>query len=128
VLAAAGLYGNCHAMRNASWSEVEVDTHGWMVRCMTHCWYDLQVLSAGTTLLHTPSADGTVHAVAMTVTRVGIGWSVTLQPGVALRNLTGQAVHLHFTGANRGHVFEQVAGGCSLKWQFAPHTRPFHHA
>jgi hypothetical protein len=81
---------------------------------MTHCWYDLQVLSAGTTLLHTPSADGTVHAVAMTVTRVGIGWSVTLQPGVALRNLTGQAVHLHFTGVNSGHTFEQVAGGCCL--------------
>ena len=83
-----------------------------MVLCMTHCWYDLQVLSAGTTLLHTPSRDGTSHAVAVMVTRIGIGWSVALQPGVALRNLTGQTVHLHFTGVNSGHTFEQVAGGC----------------
>lgn len=59
----------------------------------------LQVLSAGTDLLYAPCSDGALGAVAVSMARVGIGWCVTLQPGVAVRNLTGQALDLHFTGA-----------------------------
>ncbi len=75
-----------------------------------------QVLSAGVCLRHVRCQDGSVRAVAVAVARVGVGWRVTLQPGFGVRNLSGQPLHIHFTGPMQIPTEHTACREAGMQW------------
>lgn len=60
-----------------------------------------------------PMPDGSVSAVAVKVSRVGVGWRVTLRPAFGLRNLSGYELYVHFPGTySDGCCCDGTEEGC----------------
>ncbi len=89
----------------------------------------LQALSPGTCMVAARAPDAWSAAIAVTVTRFGVGWHLRVSPAFVLQNWTAESLHVLLTGTKprpqatglSGFVMLQSDGSkagmlCSTLW------------